>query len=384
MKTAILYSRVSKTTQKDGLGLSRQLQEQMRVCEDKGWSVSDKHTYQDIASAFHSKHLDGSLGVILDAVEAGKINKNHVIVIESLDRLGREYTMTVLKRFIYIIELTDIYEISTGMMYSSDSELGVTTMIFNALFIMERAHNESKMKQQRSLSNWQQKLDKANATTEYVAVTGRAPAWITVKGGLYVLNDNEKYIRKIFDMYIEGKGSTLIVDKMKEMKTPVFGYKKDGQEWTIHRVDKVLANAAAYGAMTNSKTGQVTEGRYPAVITKDEFNRVRAIKRSRNKSGSKQKKILNVLSGLTSCAICGHSYSHLNASSQILADGKRGKRRVLRCRHRASKGDCNNRQVSYHLVLGRLLTHVRNFEYKSSVDTKSLRIDITSLENEKD
>lgn len=381
-KIAILYSRVSKSIQKHGLGLDRQFQDQIRICESNGWSVSDQNTYQDIASAFHGKHLDGSLGVIIDAVEAGKINKDHVIVIESLDRLGRDYPMTALKRFIQIVDATDIYEVSTGMMYSADKQ-GFGVMVAIASFIMERAYNESLMKQKRAKSNWKQIQDKANSSTDFIAITKRTPAWITVDNDLYTLNDNQKYVREIFDMYLSGQGSTLIVDKMKELQAPVFGYKKEAEEWTIHRVDKVLKNAAAYGAMTNSKTKVVTEGRYPPVITKEEFDRVQAIKRSRNTSGSKQKKILNVLSGLTSCAICGYSYTHMNASSKKLADGKRTKKRILRCNHRASKGDCNNKQVSYDEILRVVLRNVKDFEYKSKVDTESLRMEITALTNDK-
>ncbi|EKO3820314.1 recombinase family protein [Vibrio harveyi] len=386
-KTAILYSRVSSLRQKDGLGLDRQYLLQVDACKEKGWIVSDENTYQDIASGFHAKHMDGALGIILEAVDAGKINKQHVIVVESLDRLGREEPLEALERFVQIMKKTDIYEVSTGMMYSAD-EQGFGVMVAIACFIFERANNESLMKQKRSLSNWNQKVEEAKATKGFKAITGRTPTWIDVEDGYYVLNDNAKYVVEIFDMYTKGNGTSKIVQYLKDIKAPVFFYKLNAKNtktraWNIGRVDNILRSAATYGAMTNSKTGEVTEKRYPAAISKETFQKARAIKRQKATNGSKQATVLNILSGITSCDCCGHSYSHLNAASKKLPDGTRAKRRVLRCRHRASKGDCTNRQVPYHRILGYTLRYARDFEYKSKLDTGKLRLDIQGLEQEK-
>lgn len=387
-KQAILYRRVSSLQQKDGLGLDRQLQEQIRVCEDKGWIVSDESVYSDIASAFHGKHLQGALGAILEAVESGKIGKGHIIVIESLDRLGREYPLTSLKRFIDILEKTDIYEFSTGMTYSTDGQ-GLGVMIAIASFIFERAHNESLMKQRRTTANWQQKKDKAQGSDKFIAITKRCPAWIEVvkdsdNTEVYQLNDNAKHVQMVFEEHNKGITVSRIIDKLNNNNVAVFGYNNKGGEWTISRINRLLGNHAVYGAMKSTK-GEITQGRYPSVITKEEFDKAALIKKQRNNKGTTQRKEVNVLSGLMRCSCCGHSYTHgkVQGKNDPNNPKKRLKNRILRCRHRMVKGNCNNKQVSYYRTLGMILRQVRDFEYKSKVDTESIRLEIQSLEVDK-
>lgn len=380
---AILYSRVSSLQQKDGLGLDRQLQEQIKVCKEKGWEVLEDNVYSDIASAFHGNHLQGNLGVILDAVEAGKINKDNIIVIESLDRLGREYPLTSLKRFITILENTNVYEFSTGMTYSTNQQ-GFGVMVAIASFIFERAHNESLMKQKRSKSNWQQKHEQAQASEEYLAITKRAPAWIDVKEGVYVLNDNAKHVQFIFEQHNKGHAVSRIIEALQRNDVEAFGYNGKGGEWTISRINRLLANHATYGAM-KSTGGEIKENRYPKVVSKQDFDKAASIKKARDTSGTRQRKQINVLSGLMKCGCCGHVYTHANVNGKNDPNnkGKRLKVRVLRCRHRMVKGDCDNKQVQYFKVLKHVLRHVKDFEYKSRVDTESLRIQLNELEGEK-
>lgn len=388
MKEAILYTRISTDKQAKGKGLKGQLKDAMEACEERGWNIADENVYSDIGSGFHGDQMDGDLGIIVNAVKTGKITKNHIIVLESLDRLGREEPSAALKRFINIIEKTSIYEVSTGMIYGDGGDYPFSVMITIASFIMERAHNESLMKQKRSKRNWAIKVSEADVADYFKVTTSRTPKWIDIVDGRYVLNaEYTKTVREIFKLFINGMGSTGICEHLTERGVDVIvnatsgRYQNKRVEWTISRIDHILTHHAAYGAMKNDKTKEIKEGCYPPAVTKSDFETVAKMRRNRRgKTGGSKEKYTALLSGIAKCGDCGYSYNSFKSN-----DGTKAKPRMVRryrCNYRAKKGDCKNNTILATELESAVMNHVKNFEFEptSKDDKESLLLDIQTAE----
>ncbi|WP_161785986.1 recombinase family protein, partial [Aeromonas lacus] len=130
---AYIYARISSAQQKQGAGLDRQTQDALLYCKNKNLVVQE--VQQDIASAYHARHLEGKLGVFLQAVKDKLVEVPSALVVESLDRLGRDHELKALSRFIDIVEQgIEIHEMSTGVVYNRQD----THLLHLAVAVMSR------------------------------------------------------------------------------------------------------------------------------------------------------------------------------------------------------------------------------------------------------
>jgi DNA invertase Pin-like site-specific DNA recombinase len=109
-----LYSRFSSASQEDGDSLNRQLTQAKHYAESNGLILDESLNLQDKGiSAFRGKNKSqGSLGLFLSLVKAGKIEKGSVLLAESMDRISREQPGDALFQFLNLI-YSDITIITT-------------------------------------------------------------------------------------------------------------------------------------------------------------------------------------------------------------------------------------------------------------------------------
>ncbi len=86
------YTRFSQPDQKEGDSQERQDDKALAWAKRHGHVLDTKLKLRDKGrSAFHGHHrTKGYLGLFLKAVESGKVPKGSILLVENIDRLGRE------------------------------------------------------------------------------------------------------------------------------------------------------------------------------------------------------------------------------------------------------------------------------------------------------
>lgn len=179
----------------------------------------------------------------------------------------------------------------------------------------------------------------------------------------YVINEEEaKAVKLIFQMAGEGYGYNSIIDKLNNL-----GYKtKVGRPFGKNSLYSILNNEKYAGTFVFNKIargnfrGKRNSHKYkpeseiiriengmPAIISKELWNRVQAIRKI-NPKGKSHNKYFYLLSGLVYCGECGAKF-HGNPRNT----GNGGPVYVTyRCNHRDNNHSCNNKEVRREYVEG--------------------------------
>lgn len=146
---------------------------------------------------------------------------------------------------------------------------------------------------------------------------GSAPLGFDVIDKHYVINEKEAIIvKKIFNLYISGHGLLDIADILNKS-----GYTtKKGNSFGKNSIYEILSNEKYIGTYTFNKGYRhdrhtkrddtiVMEDVLPAIISKEDFEKVKEIRKGHKKSGEFKAKKLYLLSGLIVCGKCGANYT---------------------------------------------------------------------------
>jgi DNA invertase Pin-like site-specific DNA recombinase len=118
-RRAISYIRMSTEVQLKGHSLERQLALTRTYAKEKGFELVED--LRDIAkSAYSGKNTkEGQLGEFLKGIEDGTVDKDCVLLVESLDRLSRQNPMKAFRQFCQIVEYgIEIHTISDRQIYT--------------------------------------------------------------------------------------------------------------------------------------------------------------------------------------------------------------------------------------------------------------------------
>lgn len=305
MPIAYSYKRVSSKPQTKGHGPQRQQDAAEKYAAEHGLELDD--SYHDLGvSGYRGKNVEeGALGAFLDEVKAGRIPRGSYLLVENLDRLSRDKVRKALPVFLQIInagiKIVTLLD-NPPQVYSAekiDEDNGMS--LFASLMIMVRAHDESLRKGQRVKNAWDKKRE------EGTPMTAICPKWLRLS------EDRTRYIQipekvaivqRLFQMSIGGVGVHSIAKQFNEEGVPPLG---DATAWEGTTVARILHNKAVIGTLVSPRTGEVTEGYYPAIIDVDDFNRVQLAIKTRNAQGAGRKgtSVTNLFSGMFRCAKCG-------------------------------------------------------------------------------
>ncbi len=126
-------------------------------------------------------------------------------------------------------------------------------------------------------------------------------------------------VRRIFDMMLKGQSLMEVTKTLNAegVATP------RGSTWRITTVHKILENEAYTGTLQwgmNAKDGTPpvhVENAFPAIVTPQEFQRVRSLLKARSPKVVHPRRASSpyLLSGLTTCALCGKALTAAEAKS---------------------------------------------------------------------
>lgn len=299
----------------------------------------DPSGFEDLGvSAFRGRNAEeGALGDFIYCVKEGLIESDSWLLVESLDRVSRNQVNDALELFLKILKLgITIVSLIDGQIYSKETtnkDRGIGLIISITQFI--RAHEESLTKSTRIKAAW------SNKRKEGKVLTRVCPAWLRyneITGQFDVREEKANIVRLIFDEVLRGKGTPSIAVMLNQL-----GHKPIGTaaQWSAALVSHVIKNKSVYGLYYPKKAiADVIEDYYPAIITREVFDRVSSIidDRSVNKTGGLRANITNLFSGKIFCALCGEKYRYV---------AKRGKYKYIQCVGAYNTGICKANRLNY-------------------------------------
>lgn len=312
---AFSYIRFSRKSQKLGRSSARQMEACIEWCKDNGVTLSDNTFLDDGKSGYTGEHVGpkGQLRRFLDLVEAGKIAKGSYLVIESLDRLGREDIDEALERFLSILNagIRIVTLMDEKRVYAKPINMND---LLASVVVMERANNESKTKAKRSRDNWETAFDKAR--TEKRPVGKQVALWLKVvdldeldekrkpKREYRERPDRVKVVERIFRECIAGHGFIAIAKSLNADNVPAFR----GGDWGASSVKEILDNRCVLGEWEPKDGKGVIEGYFPRIIDETTWGNAQvAMKARRHGDYTRQTANFQVWQQVAECATCGAS-----------------------------------------------------------------------------
>ena len=138
-KTAYSYIRFSSPAQALGRSQARQMEDCLRYCAEHGLHLAEGDDYRFLdagVSGWKGDHLGekGQLRRFISLVEDGTIKPGSVLIVEALDRLGREQVRKALGVFLQLIGLgIEIVTLTDQRVYS---ETGSDTDLILSIFCL--------------------------------------------------------------------------------------------------------------------------------------------------------------------------------------------------------------------------------------------------------
>ena len=164
--------------------------------------------------------------------------------------------------------------------------------------------------------------------------------------------------RRIFDLTLQGKTSLDIIKTLNAEGIP----SSNGKKWSKTVVHKVLTNEAYTGTLVwgqRARDGQEpvrVEDAFPAIITKQEFHRVRKLLESRAPSVTHPRRSSSpyLLSGLAKCEHCGKALS--------ASEAKSGKYTYYVCQSilKQGSGTCDTPRLNAKSFEGVIISNIRD------------------------
>ena len=348
MTKAYSYRRFSSPEQAKGRSKDRQLELCEAYCIEHSLELATgvDHTFLDAGkSGYSGEHLDeenGQLARFIRLVEDGSIAVGSYLIVESLDRLGRDHVKDALARFMNLLAAgINIVTLTDRKLFTKD----YTPMdLMMSVVVMSRAHEESSTKAMRLGDAFRKKQKDAR---EFKTPMGLAiPLWLKLEDGRYqLIEEQAQIVRRIFEMCIAGHGRVATAKALNA--EGILSPKRTS--WGVSSVDKILHNRAVLGEYQpftshggdgrRRPNGAPITGYYPSAVSEATFYQAQAsIDARRVQKSTKQTKNFNIWAGIIKCAYCGKSLHVVNKGAMPKG------RTYLRCSN-TGKGMCVGKSV---------------------------------------
>ena len=336
----------------------------MKWCADNDVDLDLETTFLDAGVSGWSKaHIGegGHLARLLKCVENGSIAKGSWIVVESLDRLGRDDVIDALSRFSKLLsDGINVVTLMDGKKWQGKPE---SMELMQCLVVMSMAFEESEKKSYRLKAKWVQ--NRKDAESGIGGGKQMPPLWLKWEGGKYEpIPERVLVVERIFDLSRQGNGKARIAVLLNADNTPTFKPGPTTKGWGASSVDKVLRNRAVFGEMQpytlsgkerREPIGEPIRGFFPVVINEDIFLQADALINSRKRfTVTHTTSYMNVWQGIIKCALCEGSLHMMDKGAP-----PRGNKYMV-CTNR-KKGTCTAAYIrldSSELVFKEILSKV--------------------------
>jgi DNA invertase Pin-like site-specific DNA recombinase len=208
MPKAISYLRFSATHQGKGSSISRQRKMvDQWLGDNPDYEESNLSRVDKGKSAYQAIHLKHGLGSILAAIAGDLIGEGDCILIEAIDRIGRQDYWEMHAVIGQIVEAgVTIITLEDGMKYNKETASSNPTALILLTAKISQAHDYSKSLSNRLKASYRSKRAKA-LNGEPIKI---ANAYWLNKNGRVDPHKGE-IVKSCIDLYLSGKGTRAIV-----------------------------------------------------------------------------------------------------------------------------------------------------------------------------
>ncbi|RNF30689.1 hypothetical protein NM04_11250 [Massilia aurea] len=265
--------------------------------------MADRVFTDEAVSGFHGDNIrSGALGEFIHEVETGVIERGSYLILENLDRLTRIDPWDAVALLRGILQLgISVVTLKPEMIF--DPEKRDSMQLMQAVMFLDNAHKESLRKSGLGKDEWAKRFERARSPTMH-HIGRRVSNWLTLgDDGRYHLNKRAATVERIFELCLEGLGSTAISQTLNAEGLETFN---KGDRWGTTAVLSILQNRAAIGELALKDGGEPIPNYFPAVVDVATFEAAHARIAAR-KTGSipKQSAAFNVWGKLVFCGACG-------------------------------------------------------------------------------
>jgi len=345
---AYSYSRFSSDAQRPGTSILRQQTLAEKWCEEHKIPLSTERFKDEAVSGFSGANLEtGALSRFIALVKAGEIEAGSYLILESLDRLTRLDAWEASRLLQNLVKLGIIVVTLRPEMQFDRSSTAID--LLQAILHMDNAHKESARKSGLGKDEWEKRFKAARETKKHIG--SRVSNWLTLDKatGTYYVNEHAFAVGRIFELCLQGLGSTAISQTMNAEGYRTFN---KGDRWGTSAVLTILKNRAAIGELALKDGGEPIPDYFPAVVNVETFDAAKNMVKVR-KTGkvTKQSADFNVWRKLVVCGACGSAMNIIH----------RTKFRYLMCANRrygTCEGSKNVRLDESEDVLMAMLLHL--------------------------
>jgi DNA invertase Pin-like site-specific DNA recombinase len=300
MRTAI-YARISRDPEDQKVGVDRQLVRGREVAEARGWSVVETFTDND-ASGFNGDPRPG-FDALRDAIHARTVE---AVIVQHQDRLARN--VSTFRSFADLCAAADVrVETWTGPVDTATATGRFTSTVQAAT----DEHYSALIS------------EKARAAHAEIAKRGEPNGGRRPFGYQRTINeeghrtfspdpDEAPVLVEMFTRFNAGDSIRSIALDLDRRGIKTAG----GSRWSTARVREMLGNATYLGVRVHR--GVKTEGNWPALVGKADFERAQAVLNARQKPPGHNVRSYYLAGGTAQCGVCG---------TALVARPQRGKRR---------------------------------------------------------
>lgn len=362
------YRRFSSGRQARGTSLERQTKLAQAWCQERGYELDESLSLSDLGvSAFKGDNATrGALGGFIEAIEAGKVPKGSILLVESLDRLSRatlpeavSLLMQIVKTGVRVVSMVDNKE------WNEDTIQDTMSFMLSVL-LFSRAHEESSTKAKRVSAAFQSKRNAGLAVVSKMHGGG----WMqpkTDKSGWELIPDKAESVRRVFELAASGKGGVSIARIATEENWAMpWRERKNTNGWEHTGISRLLRDRRVLGEwqpmrMVNGSLtpdGDPVPNYFPAAIPDELWHRVQVALKGR--TGPKRLRGVNadIFSGLLYCK-CGERMERK-------APSDRGYARYYCIGSKAGRTQCAS--VSERGIVHAVLSNLGQFEEKAFRD----------------
>ncbi len=303
---AYSYSRFSSDAQREGTSIRRQQALAVKWCTDNEIELSEESFADEAVSGFRGRNRKfGALGNFIAKVKAGEIEEGSYLILEHLDRLTRDHPWQASELLQELVKL-GIVVITLKPEVKRYDQTSKAIDLLQAILFMDNAHNESVNKSNYGKNTWATRFAGARERNQHIG--RRVSNWLRLgEDGKYYLNERAETVKRIFDLCLQGLGSTAISQTLNTELRPTFN---KGLRWGTSAVLTILQSRVTIGELVLKDGGEPIPDYFPSVVSVEEFDAAQALIRARKVGKvTKQSADVNVWRKLVFCGACG---SHLH------------------------------------------------------------------------
>lgn len=284
MIKAAIYIRVSTLEQTEGYSLDAQKDKLISFCKARDYNIYKIYTDPGFSGSTVNRPALTQL--------IKEIDKFDAVIVYKLDRLSRSQKDTL-----YLIEdiflPNEVNFISATEPFDTSTPLGRAMIGILSIFAQLEREN---IKERMTMGKVQR------AKEGKFRGGGRPPIGYDYKDGELILNEYEAMqVRKVVELYLQGYGSTKILEIMKS-----YGFKHKYGYWSgSASIYNALFNVVYIGKM--NYRGQVYEGNHIPIYSEEKALAIKRVHAQRIKQFPESKgfRANSLLTGLLKCENCG-------------------------------------------------------------------------------